>query len=370
MPLGCVTPEAFGAEGLGVADDTGPLRQAIESGRPVILPGRYRITEAIARVLSAETGPLAINGLGVGQVILDSPAATLAFNVGPVPNPWGMPAQAITLEGFTIVPRAISSMAALHIGAQPCSGSSMPTFAIRGVHVIPWSPAYYTVAGFNLRDLRNGTISDCVIMGRYGQCADLGAIMLFASASPRSNPVDIHIRDCQGHWYSSFVHLQGEGTDPANPSDWQGVHIRDCTALACDRGVNALAGDKFAALLQVQGCHFNVFTFGIYAPNVWHPRYSGNNFIFGGTNPAVTAIEMSANGQPWPILGHVKDNVMYFGRNPPLQVAVGINAGAISGGGAFTVIGDNTMQKGNCATLVPVQTIGSTVYDSGNRSVA
>src|SRR5689334_4862440 len=70
----------FGAVGDGEADDTKALEKAIASGRGVVrIPkGKFRITRSILIELD-KTGYIAIEGHGVGQIVMAGAGPALKF---------------------------------------------------------------------------------------------------------------------------------------------------------------------------------------------------------------------------------------------------------------------------------------------------
>jgi hypothetical protein len=70
----------FGAVGDGQTDDTQALRKAIDSGRGVVqIPkGRFRVTKTLDIDLE-RTGYIAIEGHGVGQIVVACAGPALRF---------------------------------------------------------------------------------------------------------------------------------------------------------------------------------------------------------------------------------------------------------------------------------------------------
>lgn len=371
-----ITPESLGAAGDGIADDSTSLEAAMNSGKPIELIGRYRITRPVAVGVAQSVRGLTMLGYGrQSQIILDSMDARVYVELPYISNPWGPNTQALLLRDFVIVPNKASSVTAFSCQTVAASGSAEPTFMVDNVHVVPSGTDKYTDGGLHLHNMRNGSVTNCHILGRYASfpsnMGQGGALTITSSAyPPRANPVSIAISRCQFTWFSKGLFLHGSGTnDPNNPSDWQGVTVRDSVFLACWNGVHAWTSDKFSAHFQVSGCHFNVYSYGIYAPNVWHFNYTGNNFQWMDGLTSAVGIDCSASGQNWPMFGHVRDNFMSFNRSQPLSSAIGVFCGASGGnpGGAWSVVRDNSFWRGNCASLTPVYAAGGTVYNLDNR---
>lgn len=372
-----VTPKQYGAVGDGVANDTAAVQAAFNSGLPVFLDGLFSITSPITVNLNTTNKGLFVMGGGraQSQIIFNAPNLYIRVNIADVGNPFGSPyagqTQAVTLKDFTVVPNSTSTEPALWFVAPAKSGSSEPLFNISGVHVIPANTSSYNKWGFHLSNMRNGTVSDCIIIGKYfDNTPTVGGIELFGSPSPRSNPVDLHIRDCQIHHYLCGISLAASGqTDRNNPSDWQGVYINNSTFLACDRGVQAQTSDFFSALLEVRGCHFNTNLYGIHAENIWHPVFNDNNFIFGGTAGAVVGIQHGGHNQHHALGGHICNNYFYFARPTQITAATAIVTGSDGSpnGGCFTNISNNTAERAGASGVSLIGSFGGTVYGSGNN---
>jgi hypothetical protein len=78
-PEGCVSPQAFGAKGDGLADDTAALQAALDTGRPVCVPAGTYVVSApltfITRSTAYTTGSISLRGAGPFATLFDNRVA-------------------------------------------------------------------------------------------------------------------------------------------------------------------------------------------------------------------------------------------------------------------------------------------------------
>jgi hypothetical protein len=279
-----VTPESYGAVGDGVTNDTAALSSALNSGKPVFLTRKYRITSTVTVNLNSSVPGLCVLGAGrMSQIIIDFASGDgIHVNIANVANPFGPLSQNVVLRDFVLVPKAANNAAALAVIGQNVSGSAEPTLLIDGVHVLPWDTNSYCTYGFYLYSVRNSVVQNCSIMGRYGHY-DTGIAIYFGGGA-NSAPVDSHFRACIVYWFNIGFRIASSGvTSGAN--DWQGVHIVDCSTLACEYAINADTSDNFSEWLLVTNCHLNSRSYGLVANNIGRLFISNTYLLAQGTPP-------------------------------------------------------------------------------------
>lgn len=282
-----VTPQMYGAAGNGTTDDTSALSSALNSGYPVFLHGKFRITSKITITLSSSLRTLTIYGSGFqnAQIIVDfTTDNAFVVDYGSVQSPWGGVTNSVQLRDFTVVPNVASSYAAFRLNGTTATGSSEPTAHIMNMHVIPNSTSNYMSYALDFNNMRNVNVVDCVFNGSYGN--HIGSAIRWGGGT-NSAPVDLHIRDCQMWWWSKGVELTPSGqTSGAN--DWQGLYMSNSTLGGVDHGVYGTTSDNFSELIVINGCHINFKTNGIYLEGCASP-FITNNYLLCGIGSATTA---------------------------------------------------------------------------------
>lgn len=339
----------FGAVGDGTTDDTAALSAAFNSGRPITLVGKFRITSNIAVALAAAGAlGLAVHGYGraLSQILLDAANVGISVTIDDIDVPWGPDSKSVDLQDFAIIPKSTSTGAAWKITGQPSTGSSEKTFFISNVDVVPDTTAHYTTIGFEFFDCRNSMIVDCVIDGDHGAYTGTGVKWWGGTASA---PVGLKVIDCEINWWSKGLELApNSGGTTSGGNDWQGVHVTDCTFLACEYGIHATSLDNFSEWLTVKGNHFNCRTAGVWCPDVGHVHITGNYFLFlgtapGGTSYAVYTLINNFSGYKTQ-MGNISGNGVNFGANASTN-RVGIYA-RTGGTNMWTTIRDNKVVLG------------------------
>lgn len=300
-----VTPQQYGAVGDGSADDTTALTNALNSGKPVMLVGKFRTTSPITIATSAANPTISIQGAGnhASEIIIDHNSGDgLTFQITTIRSPWGNDygsygdnitnpnanhqyghdSHSVYLRDFNIVPNQRINYAALVVTSTETGewtlsnsikvswgqGSSEVMCKINGVNVVPSTRSNGTNYGFYFYDLNNVFISECAIDGVYGTFNGNG--IQFGGKRYRA-PVELHITDCDINWWSTGLYLSpNTGGVTTGGNDWQGVYITACTFLACDVGINATSLDGFGDLMTMIGGHINFKTIGVYANGSGH----------------------------------------------------------------------------------------------------
>ena len=341
-----VTPQMYGAVGNGIADDTVALSNALNSGYPVCLFGRFRITSQITVNLNSSVVTSSVFGSGgwSSRIILDSATAGITVNMSIVGSPGWLPENnTVCWQNFNIVPNTVITTPAVTfygsptvptatnagsfvvggyyriesvgttnfvaIGAasntvgtyfvatgvgsgtgtakQTTSGSSVPCVTVYNVNVMGSALGNYATYGFYFNNCRNSVVNACNIWGRYG---DLLSIGILWTGEALNTPVKFIVMNCNLYWHSTGVYLQPAGSYPAGGvSDWQGITIIGTDMVAVDTGVFANSQDDFSEQVFINSCHINAKTAGIYALRVVKLLVSSNYIIIGFGLPTTTS---------------------------------------------------------------------------------
>lgn len=341
-----VTPQMYGAVGDGIADDTAPLSNALNSGYPVSIFGRFRITSQITVNLNSSIVTSSIFGSGgwSSRIILDSPTAGITVNLSIVGSPGWLPENntvcwqnfnfvpntvisgpAVTFNGSPTVPTATNAgsfvvggfyriesvgttnftaigassntvgtyFVATGVGSgtgtakQTTSGSSVPCVSLYNVNIMGSALANYATYGFFFRNCRNSVVNACNIWGRYGDFLSIGILY---TGDALNNPVKFIVMNCNLYWHATGIYLQPAGSYPAGGvSDWQGITIIGTDMVAVDTGVFANSDDDFSEQVFINSCHINARTAGIYSLRVIKLIISSNYIIVGFGLPTSTS---------------------------------------------------------------------------------
>ena len=174
IPGGYVTPQMYGCVGDGSTDDTTNLSTCLNSGKPVLLIGKYKISSQITINASYTTAPygVCIQGAGdsLSQIILSTTSAGLTFNS----NYTG----ADTADGCTILLKDFlvtcsaakvgsGTVGAINvIGTGSNNGSTQRTLQMYNVSV-RYTGSGYALTGIYLKDVRNSLVSGGQIESGY-----------------------------------------------------------------------------------------------------------------------------------------------------------------------------------------------------------
>ena len=299
--LNYVTPQMYGAAGNGTTDDTSALSSALNSGYPVLLFGSYRITSTITVNLTSSVRGLTVFGAGshLGRIILDFPNAStshgLVVTIADMPSPWSNTAEAVNMRDFTFVPNGYGQGDVLQIIGQVASGSTMPSFDLHNVNIIPASTSVGWVGGFYFYDCRCSAMSNCNLMGGYFAFAGYGIVWTGSAASA---PVHFYIRNCGISHYHVGIALIGSSSATA-ASDWQGAVVDGCIVIGVNHGIYCTAGpNMFADDLKVVNCHFNFVVTGINNNGVTALKVMNNSFLaVSGSGTVICISNYIGNGK-------------------------------------------------------------------------
>lgn len=296
-----VTPEMWGAKGDGVTDDTVPLTHAMTNGLPCILTKKYVVTGTINIALASSSSSLFIQGKGSGssQILLTTATAGFNITIGQTDTPWGAHGPMVTMRDFCIVPMFIPSgptpnlVSYVKIIGSPASiGSSMPTFLIDNVNIIPGTLSAYqfsnSLCGFEFFDCRNCIIQNSNILG--GNFSGSGIKYWGSTASA---PTTFSILNCQIVGWNKGVELAGNssGTTSGN-NDWEGVVIKNCVMTICNYCVWANSVDHSSDALYVTDCNFSFVNAAVYTNQVLYVFIRDNFMLdcaFAGSGITVPA---------------------------------------------------------------------------------
>lgn len=280
---GWSSPEAFGCVGDGVTDDTVNFRLAVNSGKPLLLIGKYAISGAVVATLNKSTGPFGLFMQGFGEqskIILTNVAACLTVSIDYA----GQSAAnntSVVLKDFDIVPavanQGSTTLGALNILGSAQIGSSAPNFMLDNVNIMPTSTNYANV-GIFLKDVRAWKISRCNIV----MSGTTGSGIVFTSTDNGSTgnaPCDVNITDCHILNGNIGIELRASGnTNHAQSNDWQGVHITGCTLLSQNTNIVAASTDGNSNGFNVANCITSFLVQAITMTNVQGMAIIGNYF--------------------------------------------------------------------------------------------
>jgi hypothetical protein len=317
--VGFVTPQQFGAVGDGVADDTSPLSQALNSGSPVLLQGKFKITSQINVALNDSTGPVGcyVQGMGQGasQILI---AAAVSFGVVFEVSYSGNGANTNTqviLKDFTVSPVVPGVGTAIGVLGSPEIGSIQPNLVMDNVGVIPdLFGTNFCTNGIFLQNIRNFHIDRCNIVGQSSTNGGAGiGVSSTNNGAAGSAPVDFNITDTHVTFFSVGINLSPATGDAEHQSnDWQGAHVSGCTILSCGTGVNAISDDDTSNGLHIYDCIFNCSSTCVSMINVKGGKIHNNHCQVGANNAIGVAVQMNVNlATPDFCLAMVHDNLFW-----------------------------------------------------------
>lgn len=332
-----VTPEAFGAIGDGVTDDTSALQSALRSTSPCLLVGTYLVTGPVAfGTAYTPTGKL-IMGQGKKHIILGATNAGLTWTST---TPDTAQNNQLVAKDFTIMVSVNShARAALRLETTGGSGSTSKTFDLRNIHTFGTDGNKGALIGIQLVNQRNGIVDSCIHQGVRTQSA--GARTGFGiSCEGTGDPVDFRIVNC--HAYFAQIGLNLDETH-------EGITVDKCVYVATDYGVyseldeNPVSGDNEGKpLLKVSNCHMNNTIGGVYAIRTRDFSIVYNDFLAETANSNWTAVLCTTGGAASQY-GYISGNKMQDATtgSPSTNTTTGVRLNGVSSGGLFTIVGEN-----------------------------
>lgn len=298
---GFVTPQLYGCACDGITDDTAKFSDCLNSGKPIFFSGKIRVTSNITVNLTTANQGLYLAGGGrsLSEILLDGANVKIVVNIANMDSPWGVNTEVVTLKDFCIVPKSTSNQAAIEFNGQAAGiGSNEPTGYIQNVHVMPDTTSHYTAYGFKFFDMRQVTVTGCILSGLYG---GYNGSAVYWGGAAGSAPVTLNISECTfSHWNIGLELAPNTGGVTSGANDWQGIFVNTTIFLANHIGINATTIDGFGALLVAHQCHFNFRYVGVYADSISNLKLTDNDFLpLGGGGPStIYAILNTINRQP------------------------------------------------------------------------
>lgn len=285
---GFVTPGHYGSSaglgspGGGGGNDAVALQAAFESGFPVLIDKFYTLDATnLAAVFSAADNGVYIQGMGSRSGIILRNNSSIGLSGFDQDNPWGWNTDIVTMKDLLIISdQTTATNPTLTLtAADGDSGSSAPGVHIDNVHLVPsnTTTTAAAVAGIRLYNIRQGTLSNVSIKGKYFQYQGEGIQYWGGSSSAATEIKNINVRI--DHVQRAFHVIASVGA-VAN-DDIQGVGWSKCTALAVDVGWYVEGGaEGFGEWFTVDNSHAYMREIGLYGTNAGNVRAS-NNYLLG-----------------------------------------------------------------------------------------
>lgn len=382
-----VTPQMYGAAGDGVTDDTAALTNALTSGYPVRLVGKFKITSAITINLAKGTN-LKVEGAGqqLSRIILGTTSSHITVNIEyNLDNDVNGNAQVI-MRDFTFIP-AVNGIGAPTTASPPIGmlnliATPVPVGGFAGVtpcNCILENVAFlqdetngYAHVGIYLQDLRHSIFTDCAITDCIYDAnvprSDAAICFKTSNLDPYMNaPTGIYFNrlNIQGGSAYGVIFLPSGYTGAALAMDPQGVWFTDCIITGqTTNSINFITTDQRSAELTIRNCSFLAYnSYTVYVENMGNFRCDSNT-ISNKTN-GVTLLEynFNATGSHNGFLAgaHIMNNAFYgMGTNIAIGGTVNFYDGVTTGPVYVSYNG-----TANCTGGFP---IGGTAVVASNNS--
>lgn len=287
---GYVTPQMYGAAGNGTTDDTTALSDCLNSGNPVHLVGKFKITSAITVTLDNGTGPygLFVQGMGAvaSQILLTTTASTITINVEYSGKDYDTNTP-VVLKDFGLKPTVAavgsSTVGALNVIGTPNIGSTTSNVHIDNLTVVgATANTHYAYVPIFLKDVRNLTVTRCNLLGNaHGTASTSGIVFTSSDNGATGNaPVDFNVRDNHITSFQYGIELRASGNvNHAYSNDWQGAHISGNTILDCDYCVYANSTDVNANGFQCSDNNMSAYLYCLYLNNLQGFQVNGNIMV-------------------------------------------------------------------------------------------
>lgn len=298
---GWVTPDHYGAVGDASADDSDELELALRSGFPVLLASAYRTTRTVTCGEGFGNGRVLIQGRGARHIFSDHAGNCINFQQTSGFQSYQTTVARLIVRDL-IISTSGSSLNSCGISAFGTggSGSTTRTLDIQNLTTEGINDNTGFDFGIAMLNSRNNRIVGCSHQGVRNKAAGsrTGAAVILGGDS---DPVDTTITG--SYAYFCGIGFQFYGT-------CEGMSVLDCTAVACDKGVDAqwdenpISGDNAGKpLLTVDGCHFNTYAYGIYMARVRDYCLVNNDMLVETANSNWNGIrndqESSASEYGW-----------------------------------------------------------------------
>ena len=266
-----VTPEDFGAKGGSStpgasSTDNLAVQKMFDSGKPCLFDQYYSVDTAIIANYAASQVGAYIEGFGTRSGLVLKAGGRVSLEGMNPDNPIGWQADQYCLQNLAIFVDYNSGNVPLTLkAAGGDSGSHSPGVDLKNVNIIPTSTLNGgTGAQLELVNIRQGSLDNVSVAGRYGAYQGLGIVHTVLEGGA---PVEIASYNTRAaHLQKAFVVKAAAGAT-AN-DDAQGHHWTNCTALAVDRGWDLDGGPEgFGEWSKISGGHAYFREIGVFSTN-------------------------------------------------------------------------------------------------------
>ena len=289
---GYVTPQMYGCDATGANDCTSQLSACLNSGKPVLLIGRFSISSQITVNTNYANGPFGCCIVGMGaqasQILLNTTSANLTINVSYSASASDMASAQVVLRDFNVACNVANqgnaNVGALNIIGLPIIGSPQPNCVIDNVTCYPWASGAYPNVGIYLKDIRYGTVRSCCVLLKYGDVYGSGFVYTSTNnGAAGSAPCNFTFTSCNVTWGNAGIELRASGATQVS-NDWQGVLVNNCTLCNNNYGVYAASSDGAGGTLMMSGCITNSYIASAVVANTSNNNISGNYLQCGANN--------------------------------------------------------------------------------------
>ena len=355
----------YGCDPTGSASAVTCLGNALSSGYPIQIIGKFKIDSPLNVTLTANSGMMLIGvGPQLSQLVLSGSTGTINISVQYTGSAINQVSQVVMrdfsiIESYAGAGTSSSSCASstgcgmLNIAAPNLAGGFVgivaPTLYMRNVSFnIPTAGSgTWNYIGLYLQDLRYIDLDYINMVGCLNASASGSAGIVFkttnqGSVSNAPTMVQMNHININGGDYGIRFLPSGSTTGAGGIMDPQGVWITDSQIIGNNSAsIYLVATDKANVEWRVSGNTTNAVGYGIYANGLGSVRFINNTIVTTGAGAGIWYVNGSINGYT---SGIIESNVLFgnliSGANP-----IAVNVTSVGSSNGKTIVAFNSQQN-------------------------